>query len=164
MATSPSPVSGSLHPDNQHLGTFTDAFAWFSVPAHSAQCLVLRRWPDGVVRCPVCGRDDVRYLEARELWECKTKHPKSQFSVRVGTIFEDSHIPLALWLATIWMAANTGMPSSHELARTLGITQKSAWSMLRRIKCAWQKASSETHDSHSELSVRERRSGSPPWE
>ena len=91
------------------------------------------------------------------------RHPKSQFSVRAGTIFEDSHIPLGLWLAAIWMLANQGRPSSHEVARRLGITQKSAWSMLRRIKCAWKKAE-EKRNSQSDLSVRDRQSGSLRWE
>jgi hypothetical protein len=81
----------------------------------------------------------------------------------VGTIFEDSHIPLGLWLAAIWMEANLAQLSSHEAARRLGITQKSAWSMLRRIKFARKKAE-EKLDSQFERSVRDRQSGSPDWE
>jgi hypothetical protein len=137
---------------------------WFSIPSNSADCIIRRRWPDGVVRCPACGRRDVRYLASRELWECKAKHPKSQFSVRAGTIFEDSHIPPGFWLTTIWMVANSGMPSSHQLAHLLGITQKSAWSMLRRVKVAWQRASAGEADAQSELAVRDRMPGTPPWE
>ena len=156
MNCGPSPVSTDLHPDNQFLGTFEDALKWFSVPSNSNDCIRRRRWPNGIVSCPVCGRDDVRYLGSRELWECRSKHPRSQFSVRAGTILEDSHIPPGLWLVAIWMVANTGIPSSHELARKLGITQKSAWSMLRRIKCARQKALAAQPG----LSVRERRSDS----
>ena len=91
------------------------------------------------------------------------RHPKSQFSLRAGTIFEDSHIPLGLWLTAIWMLANLSQLSSHEAARRLGITQKSAWSMLRRIKSALKKAA-QKRNSQCELSVRDRRSGSLGWE
>jgi hypothetical protein len=129
--------------EDDHLDTFENALKWFSVPANSIACLIRRRWPDGVVYCPTCGAQEVRYLASRELWECKTRHAKSQFSIRLGTIFEDSHIPLGLWLAAIWIVANGALPSSHEVGRRLGITQKSAWSMLRRIKCGWQDTGGE---------------------
>lgn len=140
MTSSPSAPPGIVYHDESFLSTLDHALNWFRATSNSNACLMRRRWPDGIVRCPTCGRDDVRYLASRELWECRTRHARSQFSIRVGTIFEDSHIPLGLWLATVWMLANTGKPSSHELARRLGITQKSAWSMLRRITCALQKA------------------------
>jgi hypothetical protein len=146
--------------DDEFLSSFESAASWFSDPANSIACLMRRRWPDGVVRCPVCGSSEVRYLASRELWECKSRHPKSQFSIRAGTIFEDSHIPLGLWLTAIWMAANAPKPSSHEVARRLGITQKSAWSMLRRIRLAWQQPIPDA-EYQSELSVRERETGSP---
>jgi len=147
------------HSANDHLDTFDNARKWFSVPANSIVCLIKRRWPDGIVLCPTCGSKEVRYLASRELWECKTRHPKSQFSIRLGTIFEDSHIPVGTWLAAIWIVANGELPSSHEVARRLGITQKSAWSMLRLIKLGWQDRSSQ-----SEESVRDRKSGLLPWE
>jgi hypothetical protein len=140
--------------------TFESARDWFSTPAHSIRYLAARRWPDGIVRCPVCGGAEVSYLASRGLWECRTRHPLSQFSIRVGTIFEDSHIPLGLWLTAIWMMANQVKLSSHELARRLGITQKSAWSMLRRIKNAWQEASDRRQ---SQSSVRDRDTESLPW-
>ena len=100
--------------------------------------IVSRRWPDGV-ECPTCGRKDVRYISTRRMWECKDKHPKRQFSVKVGTIFEDSAIPLDKWLIAIWMIANckNGV-SSYEIGRALGVTQKSAWFMLHRIRLAMQ--------------------------
>ncbi len=125
--------SSDSYPDDEFLITLEDAVKFFSVPANSLDCLIRRRWPDGIVRCPVCQATAVRYLASRDLWECKTKHPKSQFSIRAGTMFEDSHIPVASWLTAIWMVANREAPSSREMARRLGITQKSAWSMLRRI-------------------------------
>ncbi len=150
-------------PDDESLKTFDSAVKWFSVPANTIDCIVRKRWPDGIVRCPVCGGTENRYLPSRELWECRARHPKSQFSIRAGTIFEDSHIPLGLWLTAIWMLANLARPSSHELARRLGITQKSAWSMLRRIKCAEKKAA-EKKNSQFEMSVRDRQSESLRWE
>jgi len=71
--------------------------------------------------------------------ECKSQHPKKQFSVKIGTIFEDSALPLDKWLIAIWMIANckNGI-SSYEVARALGVTQKSAWFMLHRIRLAMQ--------------------------
>ena len=101
------------------------------------------RWPDGV-RCPTCGRDDPRFIATRRLWECKDKHARKQFSIKVGTIFEDSPIKLDKWLAAIWLIANAkNGVSSYELARSLGVTQKSAWFMLHRIRLAMQHNSIE---------------------
>ena len=162
MGPSPLALLSGGNPHDGYLNTFEDALKWFSVPENSIACIVRKRWPDGVVSCPVCGEKEVHYLASRGLWECRRRHPKSQFSVRVGTIFEDSHIPLGLWLAAIWMVANSFKLSSHEVARRLGITQKSAWSMLRRIKFAAQKAD-EKRRSQFELSVRDRLSRSPLW-
>jgi hypothetical protein len=163
MSPSPYMSLSDPHPEDEIPATFEDAMTWFCVPSNSLDCLIRRRWPDGVVRCPTCGGTDVRYLASREVWECKMRHRKSQFSVRAGTIFEDSHIPLGLWLTAIWMVANTTQLSSHEVARRLGITQKSAWSMLRRIKCAGQKAPGE-RDSQLEVSVRDRETESRRWD
>ena len=89
------------------------------------------RWPDGFV-CPHCGGRDYSYVSTRRLWKCKSC--RKQSSVKVGTVFADSALGLDKWLPAIWLAANpeTGM-SSHELARALGTTQKSAWLMLQRI-------------------------------
>lgn len=94
------------------------------------------RWPDGPV-CPRCEGGEHSYLTTRRLWKCKAC--KKQFSVKVGTIFEDSPLGLDKWLPAVWLIANSknGI-SSHELARALGITQKSAWFMLHRIRLAMQ--------------------------
>ena len=163
MSPSPLPPPGGTHspdcPGDELLQTFESAMKWFSVPSNAIACIFKMRWPGGIVLCPVCGGADVRYLASRELWECRLRHPKSQFSIRAGTIFEDSHIPLRLWLAALWMVANLARPSSYEVARCLGITQKSAWSMLRRIKCASRKADEKRY-SQLELSVRDWQSGS----
>lgn len=94
------------------------------------------RWPNGPF-CPRCGCTEHSYLSTRRLWKCKGC--KKQYSVKVGTIFEGSPLGLDKWLPAVWLAANSknGI-SSHELARSLGITQKSAWFMLHRIRLAMQ--------------------------
>ena len=99
--------------------------------------LAAKRWPDERVACPVCGRKDAAYVEARRVWQCKSRHPKCQFSVKVGTVFEDSPIALGKWLTAMWMVANckNGV-SSHEIARSLGVTQKTGWFLLHRIRLA----------------------------
>jgi transposase-like protein len=99
------------------------------------------RWPHGPV-CPRCGCTEYSYLTTRRLWKCKAC--KRQYSVKVGTVFEDSPLGLDKWLPAVWLAANSknGI-SSHELARALGITQKSAWFMLHRIRLAMQAGSIE---------------------
>jgi len=90
------------------------------------------RWPDGFI-CPHCGGREYSYVSTRRLWKCKSC--KKQSSVKVGTIFADSALGLDKWLPAIWLEANpqNGL-SSHELARALGTTQKSAWFMLHRIR------------------------------
>lgn len=95
------------------------------------------RWPNGVVTCPTCGRNDVSWLAKQKKWQCKSKHTKRQFSAKVGTIYEDSPIGLDKWLMTTWMVVNckNGV-SSYEIARSIGVTQKSAWFMLHRIRLA----------------------------
>jgi hypothetical protein len=122
-------------PENSSLpGTLTEAVSYFSSPLQCVRFLSSRRWPDGHVACPVCGSTSVRFLATRQLWECKAKHAGVQFSVKIGTVFEDSHIPLGLWLVALWMLANSQRKiSSYDLARELGITQKSAWFMLKRV-------------------------------
>jgi transposase-like protein len=99
------------------------------------------RWPDGPV-CPRCGCTEYSYLRTRRLWKCKGC--KKQYSVKLGTVFEDSAIPLDKWLVAIWLIANSknGI-SSHELGRALKITQKSAWFVLHRIRLAMQTRSFE---------------------
>jgi transposase-like protein len=87
------------------------------------------------VVCPVCRRDDAKFLEKQERWQCKSIHPHRQFSVKVGTVMEDSAVPLEKWLPAVWSIVNdkNGI-SSWELHRALGVTQKTAWFMLHRIR------------------------------
>src|ERR1700688_3667936 len=115
------------------------AIVYFADADNCLNFMVKLRWPDGIVVCPTCGREDAVFLQNQRKWQCKSVHPKRQFSAKVGTIFEDSALPLDKWLVAIWMIANckNGV-SSYEVARALGITQKSAWFMLHRIRLAMQ--------------------------
>ena len=97
------------------------------------------RWLDGKVRCPYCDSGKVTYLEKARLYRCYGHHPKQKFSLKIGTVFEDSPIPLEKWLPAVWLLVNcrNGV-SSYEIHRALGVTQKSAWFMLHRIRLAVQ--------------------------
>jgi len=119
--------------------TLLEAVSYFSNPENAFQFFVAVRWPNGV-RCPRCGSDKVTFLKNARVWKCRTPHPKQKFSAKVGTIFEDSPIGLEKWLPAMWLAANckNGI-SSYELHRALGVTQKTAWFMLQRIRLAMQK-------------------------
>ncbi|HEV2381758.1 MAG TPA: IS1595 family transposase [Terriglobia bacterium] len=118
--------------------TLQAAILYFADPDNCLKYLVVRRWPDGKVTCPTCGSQDVRFT-TRRLWECRTVHPRRQFSIKVGTIFEDSPIGLDKWLTAVWMIVNckNGV-SSYEIHRDIKVTQKSAWFMLHRIRLALQ--------------------------
>ena len=118
---------------------FDRAVAYFSSPENCIGFVAWRRWPKGEVLCPACGAPGARFLAARGVWECRRQHPRRQFSVRAGTLLGESHLPLEHWLVAIWLLANSETKvSSYDLARRLGITQKSAWFMLRRIRLAFQ--------------------------
>src|SRR5712672_2278050 len=121
--------------------TLLEAVSYFNNPENAFQFFKAIRWPNGV-RCPRCGSDKVTFLENAKVWKCKTVHPKQKFSVKVGTIFEDSPIGLDKWLPAMWLASNckNGV-SSYELHRALGVTQKTAWFMLQRIRLAMQSGS-----------------------
>lgn len=101
--------------------------------------MIAVRWADGKVRCPYCASEKVTYLANARLYRCYGDHPKQKFSLKVGTVFEDSPIPLEKWLPAVWLLVNcrNGV-SSYEIHRALGITQKSAWFMLHRIRLAVQ--------------------------
>lgn len=122
--------------------TLQQAIVYFADADNCIQYMASKLWPDGVVACPTCGRKDVSWLATQRKWQCKSKHAKRQFSAKVGTIFEDSPLGLEKWLPAVWIITNSknGVPSC-ELARTLGITQKSAWFMLHRIRLAMQAGS-----------------------
>jgi transposase-like protein len=119
--------------------TLLEAIRYFADPDVCLDYLVGLRWPDGKVACPTCGSQEVHFIATRRLWRCKVKHPRQQFSIKVGTIFEDSPIGFDKWLPAIWLltSAKNGI-SSYELHRSLGVSQKSAWFMLHRIRLAMQ--------------------------
>ena len=120
--------------------TLIDAVSYFKNLDNCIDYLANRRWPKGVT-CPTCGRADVSYVASRRLWQCRSRHAKAQFSVKTGTIIEESLLGLDKWMPVIWMVANckNGV-SSWEIHRALGVTQKTAWFMLHRIRLGMQTA------------------------
>src|SRR5258708_8563566 len=118
--------------------TLQQAILYFADPMNCINYLAGRRWKDGVT-CPTCGFKNVSFVVSRKVWQCKTRHPKAQFSIKVGTIFEDSPITLDKWLLAMWMLANckNGV-SSYEISRAIAVLQKSTWFMLHPIRLALQ--------------------------
>jgi transposase-like protein len=119
--------------------TLQEAIIHFADADNCIAYLVPRRWPDGVVACPTCGRKNPRYIRERKVWQCSIKHPKRQFSIKLGTIFEDSPLGLDKWLPAVWLLSNckNGI-SSCEIEKDLKVTQKTAWFMLSRIRLGLQ--------------------------
>ena len=136
---------------SQEPKTLIEAIRYFADPDVCLDFVVSLRWPNGIA-CPTCGATDVRFISTRKLWECKEKHAKRQFSAKVGTIFEGSPLGLDKWLATIWMIANAkNGVSSYEIARSIGVTQKSGWFMLHRIRLAMQAGTFDKMDGEVEV-------------
>jgi transposase-like protein len=119
--------------------TLQEAIQYFSDEITCIEYFTAKRWPNGV-KCVWCGHDDVTFLSNRKVWKCKGC--RKQFSIKVGTIFEDSPIPLTKWFPVTWLivSAKNGI-SSYEIHRVLGVTQKTAWFMLQRIRLAMQTGS-----------------------
>jgi transposase-like protein len=117
--------------------TLQEAIVYFADFENCRRFVIDLRWADGKVRCPACGAEKVSYLEKAKLYKCYGDHPKPKFSLKVGTIMEDSALSIDKWLTAMWMIVNcrNGI-SSCEIARDLGITQKSAWHMAHRIRFA----------------------------
>jgi transposase-like protein len=122
--------------------TLLEAIRYFADEDNCFKVLLGIRFPDGVVPCPTCGGTNHYFLGSRKTWKCKVC--KRQFSIKVGTVFEDSPISLSKWLPTIWMicGAKNGI-SSYEVHRAIGVTQKTAWFMLHRIRLAMQEGTFE---------------------
>lgn len=119
--------------------TLIDAVKHFAGVGVCFRYMVQLKWPDGKITCPKCGSDRVGIVASRSLLQCKDKECRKQFSAKVGTIFEDSPLGLDKWFVAVWFIANTkNGTSSCELARALGVTQKTAWFMLHRIRLAMQ--------------------------
>lgn len=114
-----------------------EAVIYFSNPDNCIDYLAIRRWPNGKVVCPTCGCETVKFSETRRTWTCAKHHAKREFSVKVGTVMEDSAISLDKWMMATWMISNckNGI-SSYEIASAVKVTQKSAWFMLHRIRLA----------------------------
>src|SRR5579863_8150777 len=116
-----------------------EAIVYFSNPDNCIDYLAIRRWPNGAVVCPTCGSAKVKYRANRRTWTCSTHHAKREFSIKIGTVMEDSPIPLDKWMVATCLVTNckNGI-SSYEIARDVKVTQKSAWFMLHRIRLAMQ--------------------------
>jgi transposase-like protein len=117
--------------------TLQEAITYFSDPERTFQYAVNFRWVGGKVTCPRCEKEKHSFIKTRRIWFCY--ECKKQFTVKVGTIMEDSPLGLDKWMIALWMLANckNGI-SSYELGKALGIRQNSAWFMLHRIREAMQ--------------------------
>jgi transposase-like protein len=122
--------------------TLIEAVRYFTDPQICHDYMVNLKWPDGKIVCPHCGGDKIGEIKTRRLLRCKAKECRKQFSCKVGTIFEDSPLPLSSWFVAVWSIANAknGI-SSCELARALGVRQPTAWFMLHRIRLAMKTGS-----------------------
>lgn len=116
--------------------TLLEAVRYFSDPDVALAFVVAIRWPNGA-ECPKCGSGNPMFLKTRRVWKCRECY--KQFSAKVGTVLEDSPIALEKWMPSLWLLCNckNGI-SSYELARALGVTQKTAWFMLSRLRLALQ--------------------------
>src|SRR3984893_4834191 len=124
--------------------TLQDTIRYFSDYENWQRAMIDLRCPDGKVRCPYCQSEKVVYLPSGRVWKCYTKHPRRKFSLKVGTIFEDSPIGLDKWFLAMWLIVNckNGV-SSYEIARDIAVTQKTAWFMLQRLRLAMRAGSFE---------------------
>lgn len=126
----------------EHIKTLQQAIQYFGDSENCRQFTAFVRWPDGQPKCPHCGATKLTWLAKARVYQCYGNHPKSKFSLKVGTVFEDSPIGLDKWWPAVWMLINckNGI-SSYELHRAIGVTQKTAWFMLHRIRVAMQSKS-----------------------
>jgi transposase-like protein len=122
--------------------TLVQAIQHFADRENCRRFMVEMRWPDGTPRCPYCGSTKLTWLAKANVYRCYSDHPKQKFSLKVGTVFEDSPIGLDKWLPAVWLlvSSKNGI-SSYELSRHLGVTQKTAWFMLHRIRVAMESGS-----------------------
>ncbi len=119
--------------------TLQEALVYFADPQNCRDYVVPRRWAKSIVLCPTCGSDRVKFQPQHNRWQCTNKHPRRQFTLKTGTVMEDSPIGLDKWLTAMWLvSSNRNGVSSWELHRALGITQKTAWFLLHRIRLAMQ--------------------------
>jgi transposase-like protein len=136
--------------DGEMPQTLVDAICYFSDLDRCVEFMVQLRWPDGVA-CPYCEGKEVSFISTRRLWRCKNKECKREFTLKVGTVMEDSPIKLDKWLAAMWMIVNAkNGVSSYEIHRAIGVTQKTAWFLLHRIRLAMQQGTFEKLSGHVE--------------
>jgi len=130
--------------------TLQQAVVYFADPTNCRNYVVARRWPNGVT-CPTCGSDKAKFSEKHNRWQCASHHAKRQFTVKTGTIFEESPISLDKWLMAMWLIVNckNGV-SSYEVHRAIGVTQKTAWFLNHRIRIALHGGSFEKLTGHVE--------------
>jgi transposase-like protein len=114
--------------------TLQEAILYFANSGNCREYLVARRWPDGVT-CPRCGSGNVLFMEKYNRWHCREKHDAPQFTLKTGTLMEDSPIGINKWLMAMWQIVNSknGI-SSYEVHRAIGVTQKTAWFLDHRIR------------------------------
>ena len=118
--------------------TLQEAVLYFATPDNCREYVVPRRWPNGVA-CPTCGSDKVKFQPQHNRWQCSSRHTRRQFTLKTGTIMEDSPLGLDKWMPAMWLvASNRNGISSWELHRAMGVTQKTAWFLLHRVRLAMQ--------------------------
>jgi len=140
---SPSPIcldALMMNEQEQFPKTLQEAIVYFANPDNALAFMVMLRWPQGSPVCPLCASTESSFISTRRVWKCLGC--KKQYTVKLGTIMEDSPIKLDKWLTAIWMIVNAknGI-SSYEIGRAIGVTQKSAWFLLHRIRLAMQEGS-----------------------
>ena len=130
--------------------TLQETIAFFSVEQNAHEFMFALRWPDGIAKCPACASDQSYYLPSGKVWKCRACARK--YSLKVGTLFEDSPISLCKWICAVWLIVNAknGI-SSYEIHRAIGVTQKTAWFMLQRIRLGLQNGSFLELDGHVEV-------------
>src|SRR5579863_5585829 len=119
--------------------TLQQAILYFSDKENCRKFVVFLRWPDGTPKCPYCGATKLTWMEKAYQYRCYGDHKPQKFTLKTGTVMEDSPIGLDKWLPAFWLLSNckNGI-SSYELHRAIGVTQKSAWFMLHRIRVAME--------------------------
>jgi len=127
-------------PEQKLPKTLQEAIVYFSDADRALAFAIMLRWPDGKIICPRCGSAEHSFISTRRIWFCKGC--KKQFTIKVGTIFEDSPLGMDKWMTAVWLIVNckNGI-SSYEIARDLGITQKSAWFVMHRVRRAMEQGS-----------------------
>jgi transposase-like protein len=128
--------------ENEFPTTLHDAIKFFANEDVAFEFMKRIRWPDGKIACPRCGSEEHSFISTRKLWTCKHCKTKKQFTIKVGTVLEDSPIGYDKWICGFWLIANAknGI-SSYEVGRALGVTQRTGWFMLQRIRLAMQSGS-----------------------